>query len=155
MAPRHAARVVMLDASDAVLLLAGRDPGCAASSIFWFVPGGGCDPGETTEEAARREALEEVGAMLGALGPVVWHRRTRFEFDGVQYDQAEYFYLVRVERFAPCPTGLTALERRAVLEARWWPLAELATAAGEGTLTVYPPNLAELVRGWLAHAGRP
>jgi 8-oxo-dGTP pyrophosphatase MutT (NUDIX family)/rhodanese-related sulfurtransferase len=51
--------------------------------LNWELPGGGADPGESGEEAARREALEEVGVTLtierltglywephGALG---WH----------------------------------------------------------------------------------
>lgn len=33
----------------------------------WFMPGGALKRGETLEQAARREAREEVGAELGAL----------------------------------------------------------------------------------------
>jgi len=36
----------------------------------WFMPGGGMKRGETFEQAARREAREEVGAELGKLSLV-------------------------------------------------------------------------------------
>jgi 8-oxo-dGTP diphosphatase len=67
-----------------------NNPGC------WAVPGGGLEPGESPEQAARREFWEETGCRLGAItflcsDVVPWpdgtrHRRTFFwsVYDGVQ-----------------------------------------------------------------------
>jgi 8-oxo-dGTP pyrophosphatase MutT (NUDIX family) len=42
----------------------------------WYLPGGGIQRGETPEQAARREAAEEVGGRLGALH--LWGLYTNF-----------------------------------------------------------------------------
>lgn len=56
----------------AVILRAGRvlvqarpDPGRWQG--WWEFPGGGVEPGESFEQAARREALEEVGLQVNAV----------------------------------------------------------------------------------------
>jgi 8-oxo-dGTP pyrophosphatase MutT (NUDIX family) len=53
-------RVMLIRNGQALLVRQTYLPG-------WFMPGGGVDRGETLDEAARREAREEVGAELGAL----------------------------------------------------------------------------------------
>lgn len=49
---RHAARVLVVDSLGRVLLQQYKVPGGA--DVFWATPGGGLDPGETHEAAARR-----------------------------------------------------------------------------------------------------
>jgi len=44
----------------------------------WLLPGGRIQPGESAEQAARREAAEEAGVLLGPLAPTgiydIWGR---------------------------------------------------------------------------------
>ena len=148
---RPAARVVLLAPDLSVLLLSGRDPSGGGVGPFWLVPGGGVNPEETPEEAARREAYEEVGAVLGDLGPPVWRRHTAFDFDGRRYDQSEVFFVVRTPLFTPVPTALTELERRFTTGARWWQLDELAASSE----TVFPNGLARLIAAWISNGPPP
>ena len=74
---RHAARVLLFDQNDRVLLIRGREPGNPAT--FWFTPGGGLDPGEDDLDGARRELREETGLTEVDFGPLVWVRA----FDGL------------------------------------------------------------------------
>ncbi len=52
------------------LLLGLRAPGRSTYPGCWALPGGHLEPGETPEEAARREIQEELGVTLAALLPL-------------------------------------------------------------------------------------
>jgi 8-oxo-dGTP pyrophosphatase MutT (NUDIX family) len=69
--PRTAGRVIVVDREGRVLLFRGGDPARPRDGTWWFTPGGGADPGESVEEAARRELFEETGLAVEKLGRVV------------------------------------------------------------------------------------
>lgn len=143
---RRAGRVLAVH-GDRVLLLLGSDPSRPADGCWWFTVGGGCEDGESTTSAARREAFEEAGLLLpDDLGPVVLHRTAAFAFEGLRYEQTEDFFFCRVDSDAVVTTGWTELERRSMTAHRWWTAAELA-ATDE---VVYPEGLAALLTGLLA-----
>ncbi|MGY0007207.1 NUDIX hydrolase [Micromonospora sp. I033] len=69
MASYEVALVLLVDASGAILLQ-HRDEHAPVSPNQWSLPGGRIEPGETPEEAARRELLEETGLTAGDLHPL-------------------------------------------------------------------------------------
>ncbi len=83
--PRIEVAAVVLRRKDGKVLLAERRPNQIAGG-YWEVPGGKIEPGETPEQAARRELAEEVGVTAERLrpGPVQEHqfpiRRVRLHF---------------------------------------------------------------------------
>ncbi len=131
---RLAARVVLLSATGRILLLRHRGP----TAPFWATPGGGLEPGESFEQAARRELREETGLEL-PLGPWIWE--DRFDLQGTARIQLERFFLVRAAA-EELPHGVEhhhAVE--GITAARWWSVEELTAAEEE----IYPRRLPELL----------
>jgi 8-oxo-dGTP pyrophosphatase MutT (NUDIX family) len=141
---REAARVLLLDADDRLLLFRGCDPD-RPERTFWFTPGGGLDPGESHERAALREVREETGLEALELGPAVWRRRALFTFLGVAYDQREVFFLARCAPFDVDAAGWGATEREAISAHRWWTLEELGATTDELAPADLPQRLAQLL----------
>jgi 8-oxo-dGTP pyrophosphatase MutT (NUDIX family) len=139
-------RLLLIDDADRLLLLHYATPDTAEE--FWLTPGGALDPGESAEAAAGREAWEELGIRLPALGPAVWNRVHRFRIgDGRLFVQQETFHVHRVATFAPSPQALSAFERESYRGHRWWTAAEFC--AGE-SLPLQPARLGVLFSALLA-----
>jgi len=126
-AARPAARIILLDRQGHVLLFRFDPPD---RPPFWCTPGGALDPGESYEEAARRELLEETG-IAADPGPQIARRIAEFiTIEGVPVTADErYFRVVLGEDIDPDAIdtgGHTELERRVMRGWRWFTAADLA-----------------------------
>ncbi|WP_329108352.1 NUDIX domain-containing protein [Micromonospora sp. NBC_01699] len=145
--PRRAARVLLLDGADRVLLFHGWDP-ARPEHRYWFTPGGGLDPDESPTEGAVRELAEETGLRLtpDQIGQAVWQEVTEFPFDGRWYRQEQDFFLVRVPAERPAfevdTAGFDQIERDSIDEHRWWSVADIERTDDR----VYPTELPALLR---------
>ncbi|MGB3469796.1 MAG: NUDIX domain-containing protein [Erythrobacter sp.] len=136
---RRSSRLIVLSPPRRVLLfrfdVADRPP-------FWVTAGGECEPGESFEQAARRELFEETG-IRAEPGPQIARTTPRFitvEGEPVQAD--ERYFLVRVTDERIDTAHHTELERKVMTQHRWFTLAEL----DDWHEALFPEDLGKIIR---------
>jgi len=107
--PKVAVGAVVFKDERVLLVRRGQPP----SKNLWAIPGGSVEIGETLQEAAQREILEETGIKIQAGEPV-------FTFDVIERDGTGKirFHYVIVDLAADYVTGDTQAGDDAA-EARW------------------------------------
>ncbi|CAN5489452.1 hypothetical protein BH09PSE4_BH09PSE4_19960 [soil metagenome] len=136
--PRPAARILLTDREGRVLLFrftpADRAP-------LWCTPGGAVDPGESYEQAARRELWEEVG-LDADCGPQVAQRTIDFlTFEGVEVTADERYFRVDIDTCEVAPGALTPGEQRLLVGHHWFTRDEIA----RHDEVIYPADLIDLL----------
>ena len=141
--PRIAARVLLIDQAQRVLLFHGADPGDPADR-YWITPGGGLVAGESPAEGAARELFEETGLRIdpAGLGDPVFREVVEFSFEHRSYRQEQDFFLLRVPSWEVDTANFDDAERRSIDGHRWWTADELGSAAE----SFYPETLPSLLR---------
>lgn len=143
---RSAARVIVVDPDGCFLLFRfAIATGPHAGVVYWSLPGGAVEEGESYAEAARRELFEETGIRVDHVGKPIAEPRYALPLAcGETVDADERLFLVKLaERPELSRAGLTATETVTLSESRWWSREALR----ECRETVYPPGLAGILNG--------
>ncbi|MBV9249154.1 MAG: NUDIX domain-containing protein [Acetobacteraceae bacterium] len=140
---RPSSRLLILDAQDRVLLFRFEHKrGPLAGQAFWATPGGGLEPGESYEQAACREMLEETGLSIQDPGPQIARRVVTFQLPSGQIVTSdERYFVIRTRELEVLVELWTDLEREVVADHRWWSYADVASTTDQ----VWPENLADIL----------
>jgi 8-oxo-dGTP pyrophosphatase MutT (NUDIX family) len=103
-------------------------------------------PGETHEEAVRREVWEETGLRDVDLGPCVWLRSHVFRWGERLIDQRERYFVARCTQFELDVRNWQPEEMTFLTAHRWWAIEEIGAAPD----VFVPRNMGSALRELLA-----
>ena len=132
---------MLFDERGAILLVRFVVPRAEGDFVFWALPGGEIEAGETEAEAAAREVKEELDLELEVAGPV-YRDSNQFLHQGEMQDNVDFLFVAKCGREAPRLMGITADEKEIMKEIRWW--SETGIEASRER--IFPDNLASRMR---------
>ena len=139
-ADRKAARILLVDPDDRLLLFCMHDPDRPARGEWWITPGGGVEDDESFEDAGRRELFEETGIVTDTLGPMIEESLATWTWGERLVRQHHRFFVVATSCTDVVNDGWEASEHLTTRSHRWWTIDEIrATRA-----LILPENLATL-----------
>ena len=142
---------MVFDPAGRLLLLRTSDL-CEPPLEWWELPGGGIEPGEGVEDAARRELREETGITVDDVGPSLARLRERFCFAGEWFEQIETVFAVFLDSSPTItPALVDDVEAQAHLGHGWWRVRDAVTSG----LRLYPTQLPEIASRFAPHFANP
>ena len=134
--------MMLFDEGGAILLIRFVVPTREGGEfVFWALPGGEIEDGETEIEAAEREVREELGLELTVAGPV-YCDRNQFWHQGEMQDNVDFLFRAECGREEPRLIGFTTDEKEIMKEVRWWSEAEVEASEER----IFPEVLAGRMR---------
>ncbi|MEP2737211.1 MAG: NUDIX domain-containing protein [Erythrobacter sp.] len=135
---RRAARIICINPAGKVLMfrfvVEGRPP-------FWVTAGGECEAGESFEDAARRELLEETGITADPGSEIARIQPEFITVEGEPVQADERYFILHTANDTIDTSGHTELEQRVMQEHRWFTPQEL----DNWHEAVFPANITELL----------
>jgi 8-oxo-dGTP diphosphatase len=132
---------MLFDEGGNILLVRFVVPREGGEFVFWALPGGEIEVGETEVEAAVREVREELGLELEVKGPV-YRDTNQFLHQGEMQDNVDFLFRAECRRGEPQLMGVTVDEREIMKEIRWWGETEIEASRER----IFPEGLAGRMR---------
>jgi ADP-ribose pyrophosphatase len=122
---RQSVGVVIENDNDEILLI--QSYRYVTNSIGWEIPAGGIEEGETLEEAAKRETLEETGYTVTEPQLIYTFNPSNGMSDAV-------FNIVKCKAIS----GIDDFDKNEVKECRWIPISEIREMIGRNEVKCGP-----------------